>query len=123
MEDKRRKSFIERVTRDLEGAFPNPEPDKHRFVIESDKYSFFLYDSRPDPDKPGEWTKVPVAKFSFVELERLWQVSFMPPQGRWQKYGRYFDLDTATVIVKGDPAGCFMGETSPLRYLKGKGGE
>jgi len=114
----RKKSFDERVIRDLERAFPNPEPDKHRFVIEKDKFSFYLYDERPDTGRPGEWIRVPVAKFSFVDSDKLWQVSWMPPQGRWQKYGRYFDLDTATVIVKGDPAGCFMGVVSPLAYLK-----
>ena len=64
---------------------------------------------------------MPVAKFSFLEMERLWQVSWMPPQGRWQKYGRYFDLDTAMLMVKSDPAGCFMGQVSPLSYLKNKG--
>jgi len=46
----------------------------------------------------------------------------MPPQGRWQKYGRYFDLDTASLIIKADPIGCFMGKTSPLAYLKKKDG-
>jgi hypothetical protein len=118
LEDKRKKAFNERVMRDLERAFPSPEPDKHSFVVEKDKYCFYLYDSRPNPDMPGEYTKVPVAKFSFIDSDKLWQVSWMPPQGRWQKYGRYFDLDTATIVVKGDPAGCFMGEVSPLSYLK-----
>lgn len=119
--DKRKRSFEERVIRDLERAFGSPDPDKHRYIIEKGKYSFYLYDGRPDSSRPGEWTKVPVAKFSYLEAEHLWQLSWMPPQGRWQKYGRYFDLDTATLIIKSDPAGCFMGETSPLSYLKQEG--
>ena len=121
MEPKRKKLFEERVVRDIGNAFPNPDPETHRYVVEKDKYSFYLYDSRPSADKPGEWVTVPVAKFSFLEMERLWQVSWMPPQGRWQKYGRYFDLDTAMLMVKSDPAGCFMGQVSPLSYLKNKG--
>jgi len=117
LQNGRKKMFEERVIRDLERAFPNPDPETHRFIIEKDKYSFYLYDFRPDPDNLGEWVKAPIAKFSFVDSDKLWQVSWMPPQGRWQKYGRYFDLDTATLIVKGDPAGCFMGQVSPLSYL------
>jgi hypothetical protein len=118
MQDKRRKSFEDRVIRDLERAFPSPDPDKHRYLVEKDKYSFYLYDSRPDEGRPGEWTRTPVAKFSFHDGEQVWQLSWMPPEGRWKKYGRYFDIDTATVIIKGDPAGCFMGQVSPLSYLK-----
>ena len=53
-----------------------------------------------------------------MDSDHVWQLSWMPPQGRWQKYGRYFDLDTATLIIKSDPTGCFMGEISPLAYLK-----
>ena len=121
MEPKRKKSFDERIVKDIERGFPSPDPETHRYVVEKDKYSFYLYDSLPSADKPGEWVMVPGAKFSFLEGDRLWQVSWMPPQGRWQKYGRYFDLDTAMLIVKGDPAGCFTGHVSPLAYLKEKG--
>ncbi len=120
MLDKRKKSFTERVIRDISNAFPSPEPEKHRYIVENDKYSFYLYDSRPDPAMPDGWTKTPIAKFSYLEHEHVWQVSWMPPQGRWQKYGRYFDIDTATIVIKGDPAGCFMGQISPLAYLKQK---
>jgi hypothetical protein len=120
MLQKRAKSFTDRVIRDISNAFPSPDPEKHRYIVENDKYSFYLYDSRPDAEKPGEWTKTPIAKFSFFENDRVWQVSWMPPQGRWQKYGRYFDIDTATIVIKGDPAGCFMGPISPLSYLNKK---
>ncbi|HEX9861005.1 MAG TPA: DUF3024 domain-containing protein [Nitrospirota bacterium] len=120
MQPKRTVMFQERVIRDLERMFPNPEPDKHRYVIETATYSFYLYDYRPDPEGSGEWVKAPVAKFSFHDGEQVWQVSWMPPQGRWQKYGRYFDLDTASLIIKADPAGCFMGNISPLAYAKQK---
>jgi hypothetical protein len=120
MLQKRAKSFTDRVIRDITSAFPSPDPEKHRYIVENDKYSFYLYDSRPDAKKPGEWTKTPIAKFSFLENDRVWQVSWMPPQGRWQKYGRYFDIDTATIVIKGDPAGCFMGQISPLAYLNKK---
>ena len=123
MLEKRKKAFDERVLRDLGRAFPNPDPENHRYVVEKDRYSFYLYDSRPREDGSGGWTKVPVAKFSYLEMEHLWQLSFMPPQGRWQKYGRYFDLDTAVLILKSDPAGCFMGEASPMAYLNRGGGE
>jgi len=104
--------------RDLGRAFPNPEPDKHKYIIEKDRYGFFLYDSRPEEGQPEKWTKTPIAKFSFHDGEKLWQLSWMPPEGRWKKYGRYFDIETATLIVKGDPAGCFLGQVSPLAYLK-----
>jgi len=116
--DRKRQVFEDRVMRDLTRSFPSPDPEKHRYIVEKDRFSFYLYDSRPDPGKEGEWTKTPVAKFSFLDGEHIWQLSWMPPQGRWQKYGRYFDVDTATLVVKGDPAGCFMGSVSPLAYLK-----
>ena len=116
-----RKGFVERVMRDLDSAFQPSDPAKQRWIIEKDKFSFYLYDSRPDEANPGEWTKTPVAKFSHIDTEHLWQVSWMPPQGRWQKYGRYFDLDTASVIVKGDPGGCFTGPVSPMGYLRNTG--
>jgi len=109
----------ERVVRELAEAFPSPDPGSHRYAIENDKYSFYLYDERAS--SIGEWERAPVAKFSYLEMERLWQVSWMPPQGRWQKYGRYFDIESAIAIIKADPAGCFMGEVSPLSYLKRKG--
>ncbi len=120
MQDARKRSFTERVIRDLERAFPSPEPDSHRYVVEKDRFSFYLYDSRPRGDAAGDWTRTPVAKFSFHDGEKVWQLSWMPPEGRWKKYGRYFDLDTAALVVKGDPAGCFMGAVSPLAYLARK---
>lgn len=121
MASPRKRIFAERVLRDLGRLFPNPEPDKHRYIIENNSYSFFLYDYRPPEDGEGEWVKAPIAKFSFHDGEQVWQVSFMPPQGRWQRYGRYFDIETAGLIIKADPVGCFMGQVSPLAYLKNKG--
>jgi hypothetical protein len=109
--------MIERVARDLEDAFQPLEPGRHKYLVESDKYAFYLYDSRPKDDG-GEWTKTPVAKVSFIEGDHLWQLSWMPPQGRWQKYGRYYDVETVILIIKGDPVGCFLGENSPLSYIK-----
>ncbi|MBI5696371.1 MAG: DUF3024 domain-containing protein [Nitrospirae bacterium] len=118
MQSNRKKMMDERVMRDLNRAFPTPDPEKHRYIIEKEGFGYALYDSRPDTEKPGEWITVPVAKFSFHDGEQVWQLSWMPPQGRWQKYGRYFDIETATLIVKADPAGNFMGAISPLAYLK-----
>ena len=118
LNEARKKVFEARVTKDIRRAFPDPDPDAHRYVIENDRYSFYLYDSRPDESHEGGWTKTPIAKFSFLDGEKLWQLSWMPPQGRWQKYGRYFDVETATIVIKGDPAGCFLGDLSPLAYLK-----
>ena len=39
--------MTERVVRDLEEAFPPLTPGKQKYVVESDKYAFYLYDSRP----------------------------------------------------------------------------
>ncbi len=117
----------ERVIRDLEGAFAPLEPGRQKYIIEKDKFAFYIYDSRPrdgasGPEHgaasgDGDWTKTPVAKLSFIENEQQWQLSWMPPQGRWQRYGRYYDVETAILIIKGDPVGCFLGENSPLVYL------
>lgn len=117
MQDKRKRLMKERVARDLEEAFPPLEPGRQKYVVENDKYAFYLYDSRPKDDG-GDWTKTPVAKVSFMENDHLWQLSWMPPQGRWQKYGRYYDVETVILIIKGDPVGCFLGENSPLSYIK-----
>jgi hypothetical protein len=116
MQDKRKRLMAERVVRDLEEAFPPLEPGRQKYIVESDKYSFYLYDSRPKDD--GKWTKTPVAKVSFMNSDHLWQLSWMPPQGRWQKYGRYYDVETVVLIIKRDPVGCFLGENSPLSYIK-----
>jgi hypothetical protein len=118
MQDKRKRLMIERVVRDLEEAFQPLEPGRQKYLVESDKYAFYLYDSRPKDDGGGDWTKTPVAKVSFLEGDHLWQLSWMPPQGRWQKYGRYYDVATVILIIKGDPVGCFLGENSPLSYIK-----
>ncbi len=118
----------ERVIRDISGAFTPLEPGRQKYIIEKDKFAFYIFDSRPKGRSSGPgtgaasgedgWTKTPVAKLSFIENEQLWQLSWMPPQGRWQRYGRYYDVDTAILIIKGDPVGCFLGENSPLAYLK-----
>ena len=110
----------ERVIKDLSGAFTPLEPGRQKYIIEKDKFAFYIYDSRPrDSACSGEddWTKTPVAKLSFIDNEQQWQLSWMPPQGRWQRYGRYYDVETAILIIKGDPVGCFTGENSPLMYL------
>ena len=117
MQDRRKRLMTERVVRDLEEAFPPLTPGKQKYVVESDKYAFYLYDSRPK-DGGGDWTKTPVAKVSFLDSDHLWQLSWMPPQGRWQKYGRYYDVETVVLIIKRDPVGCFLGENSPLSYIK-----
>jgi len=110
--------FISKIIGQIERAFPSPEPDKHRYIIETDKFSYILLDSRPREDGSGNWTKTPIAKFSYNEMDKMWQLSWMPPQGRWQKYGKYYDIETAALVIKGDPTGCFMGQVSPLAYLK-----
>jgi len=110
--------FIDKIVVQIERAFPSPEPDKHRYLVEVDRFSFFLLDYRPREDGSGEWRKIPIAKFSYNEMDKMWQLSWMPPQGRWQKFGKYYDIETATLVIKGDPTGCFMGEVSPLAYLK-----
>ena len=120
MQERRRKLMEERVIKDLSGAFTPLEPGRQKYIIEKDKFAFYIYDSRPrDGAGSGEddWTKTPVAKLSFIDNEQQWQLSWMPPQGRWQRYGRYYDVETAILIIKGDPVGCFMGENSPLMYL------
>ena len=122
MQDKRKNTVAERVVRDLERAFPNQEPDKHRYIVEANKYSFYVFDSRPPEGGEGEWTKLAFAKLSYHDGDKVWQLSWMPPQGRWQKYGRYFDVETASLVIKGDPMGCFMGKLSPLANLKKGGG-
>ena len=121
MQDARKRSFTERVIRDLERAFPSPEPDSHRYVVEKDRFSFYLYDSRPRGEtRPVTGQGRPWRSSASMTGEKVWQLSWMPPEGRWKKYGRYFDLDTAALVVKGDPAGCFMGAVSPLAYLARK---
>ncbi len=127
MQERRRKLMEERVVRDLSDAFPPVEPGRQKYIVDKDKFAFYIFDSRPkgrssgleqDLDSPEiEWTKTPVAKLSFIENEQLWQLSWMPPQGRWQRYGRYYDVETAVLIIKGDPVGCFLGDNSPLAYL------
>lgn len=112
----RSEKFIQKIVTQIERAFPSPDREKHKFLVETDKYNFYLFDSRPQEDGEG-WTKVPIAKFSYNELDKMWQLSFMPPQGRWQKFGKYYDIETATLVIKGDPTGCFMGMVSPLSYL------
>ncbi len=122
MQDRRKRLMAERVVRDLEEAFPPLEPGRQKYVVESDKYAFYLYDSRPKDG--GDWTKTPVAKVSFIDGDHLWQLSWMPPQGRWQKYGRYYDVETVVLIIKERSGGLLPGrELSAVVYqVRGKAG-
>ncbi len=120
MQQRRKKLMEERVIKDLADAFAPLDEGRQKYIIEKDKFAFYIFDSRPRDGAASmedDWTKTPVAKLSFIENEQLWQLSWMPPQGRWQRYGRYYDIETAVLIIKGDPVGCFLGENSPLMYL------
>ena len=68
MQDRRKRLMTERVVRDLEEAFPPLAPGRQKYVVESDKYAFYLYDSRPK-DGGGDSTKTPVAKVSFLDSD------------------------------------------------------
>ncbi|WP_404418320.1 DUF3024 domain-containing protein [Marinospirillum sp.] len=74
--------------------------------------SIEILEVRPDWRKPGEVTKTPVAKLTYVRTKGLWKIYWMRQDLRWHAYDPVAQVGTiekALAVVDEDRNCCFFG--------------
>lgn len=94
----------------------SPAPFKNEFQItyEINGHSVLVYETRPPWDQSGEWTKMGVAKFTYIRSRRQWKLYWMRRDLKWHLYDPETGRDMHTLeelvrIVDEDSYGAFFG--------------
>jgi len=86
--------------------------DQLRFVYEIDGHAVSIYEERPPWDGVGEWTRMGVARFRFVQTRGEWQLYWMRRDLRWHRYdpdAAARDLASLVKVVEADEHDAFFG--------------
>jgi len=100
------------IIQKIEEKFRVPErvADKIKNIAEKSGNNYILYETRPawdDSKKP--WTKLPVAKMTFVKISGRWKIYWMRASGKWDLLGEYKSFRNALNTIEKDKFGCFWG--------------
>ncbi|MCX6766443.1 MAG: DUF3024 domain-containing protein [Candidatus Moranbacteria bacterium] len=96
----------------IEEKFKVPEhvADKIQNVAEKSGNSYILYETRPTWDGSAKpWTKLSVAKMTFVKISGRWKLFWMRASGKWEFYGGYKSFKNVLNMIEKDKFGCFWG--------------
>ena len=91
---------------------PDHLKDKLRFEFEIEKQNVIIYEVRPMWKNPSEFTKMPIAKLTYVRTENIWKLYWKRASGKWVLYepkGSSKDLRYLVGEIEEDAHGCFFG--------------
>jgi len=83
---------------------------RYEFVIE--KQNIVINEIRPAWNNPSEFTKLPMAKLSYVNSQKVWKLYWKRASGKWVRYEPKESAKDLRVLVKeidNDVYGCFFG--------------
>lgn len=86
--------------------------DKLRFEYEIEGQNVIIYEVRPAFRREGEFTKMPLAKLTYVTSRKIWKLYWKRASGKWEKYGPMDsakDLKSLVQEIDQDTNGCFFG--------------
>jgi len=91
---------------------PEKLREKLRFEYEIEKQNVIIHEVRPAWKNPSEYTKLPMAKLSYVSTKKLWKLYWKRASGKWEKYQPNESNKDLGVLIKEidkDTFGCFFG--------------
>ncbi len=86
--------------------------DQLRFEHEIEGQNVIVYEVRPAFRREGEFTKMPLAKLTYVSSRKIWKLYWKRASGKWEKYepkDSDKDLNTLVQEIEQDTHGCFFG--------------
>lgn len=88
--------------------------DRLQIIWEVKGHSVLVYETRPPRDGPGEWTKLGVAKFTYVRSRKEWKLYWMRRDLKWHLYDpetktKRNSLEELVHVVDTDRYGAFFG--------------
>ena len=60
--------------------------DKLRFEYEIEGQNVIIYEVRPAFMREGEFTKMPLAKLTYVTSRKIWKLYWKRASGKWKNY-------------------------------------
>jgi len=83
-----------------------------RFEYEIEKQSAIIYEVRPAWNDPSKFTRMPLAKLTYVKTENIWKLYWKRANDKWVLYepkGIAKDLNELVKEIDKDSHGCFFG--------------
>ena len=91
---------------------PDHLKDQLRFEYDIEKQSVIMYEVRPAWINPSEFTRMPLAKLTYVKSENIWKLYWKRASGKWVIYepkGSSKNLGDLVGVIDKDTHGCFFG--------------
>ncbi len=91
---------------------PEHLKDQLRFEYEIEKQNVIIYEIRPVWNNPSEFTKLSMAKLTYVNSQKVWKLYWKRASGKWVKYEpkeSAKDLGMLVQEIEKDSYGCFFG--------------
>jgi hypothetical protein len=109
-------SVLQKVKRIVGGLCSEKTPDhlkeQLRFEYEIEKQNVIIFEVRPAWKNPSEFTRMPLAKLTYVKSENIWKLYWKRASGKWVLYepkGSAKDLGVLVGEIDKDTHGCFFG--------------
>lgn len=86
--------------------------DQLRYEYEVTNQNVIIYEVRPVRYQKDEYTKLPMAKLTYVNSRKIWKLYWMRASGKWEKYEPMetaTDLSALVRAIDKDSYGCFFG--------------
>lgn len=86
--------------------------DELRFEYEIEKQSVVIFEVRPVWNDPSKFTRMPLAKLTYVRSENLWKLYWKRANEKWVGYdpnGSDKELGNLVAEIDKDSSGCFFG--------------
>ena len=107
---------IQRVKKVVGGLCSEKTPhslkNELRFEYEIENQNVIIYEVRPAWDNPSEFTRMPMAKLTYVKSENIWKLYWPRASGKWEIYEpkkSSKDLGELVTEINKDTHGCFFG--------------
>ena len=91
---------------------PEHLKDQLRFEYEIENHNVIIYEVRPAWENPSEFTKMPMAKLTYVKSQNIWKLYWKRANEKWVIYepnGSDRDIGTLVKKIDKDSYGCFFG--------------